>query len=57
MIRTPVERGSEAGAAVELALVSPGRVPFRRRLGDLTAKPPSLGVLLDPLAQARPFAQ
>ena len=57
VIGGPVEGGSEAGAAVELALIAPCRVPFRRRLGDVTAKPAPFGVLLDPLAQARPLAQ
>ena len=57
MIGGPVESGSEAGAAVELAPIAPGCVPFGRRLGDVTAKPAPLGVLFDPLAQARPFAQ
>ena len=57
VIGGPVEGGSEAGAAVELALVAPCRVPFGRRLGDVTAKPAPFGVLLDPLAQAWPFAQ
>ena len=57
VVRAPVERGGEAGAAVELALIAPCRVPFGRRLGDVTAQPASFGVLLDPLAQARPLAQ
>ena len=57
VIGGPVEGGSEAGAAVELALIAPCRVPFGRRLGDVAAKPAPFGVLLDPLAQARPFAQ
>ena len=57
VIGGPVEGGSKAGAAVELALIAPGRVPFGRRLGDVTAKPAPFGVLFDPLAQARPFAQ
>ena len=57
VVRAPVERGGEAGAAVELALIAPCRVPFGRRLGDVAAKPAPFGVLLDPLAQARPFAQ
>ena len=57
MIGGPVEGGSKAGAAVELALIAPGRVPFGRRLGDVTAKPASFGILFDPLAQAWPFAQ
>ena len=57
VIGGPVEGGSEAGAAVELALIAPCRVPFGRRLGDVTAKPAPFGVLFDPLAQAWPFAQ
>ena len=57
MIGGPVECGGEAGAAVELALIAPCRVPFGRRLGDVAAKPAPFGVLFDPLAQARPFAQ
>ena len=57
VIGGPVEGGSEAGAAVELALIAPCRVPFGRRLGDVTAKPAPFGVLFDPLAQARPLAQ
>ena len=57
MIGGPVERGGEAGAAVELALIARRRVPLGRRLGDVAAKPAPFGVLLDPLAQARPFAQ
>ena len=57
VIGGPVERGSEAGAAVELAPIAPCRVPFGRRLGDVAAKPAPFGVLFDPLAQARPFAQ
>ena len=57
MVGGPVERGGEAGAAVELALVAPGCVPLGRRLGDVAAKPAPFGVLLDPLAQAWPFAQ
>ena len=56
MVGAPVEGGGETGAAVELALIAPRPVPFGRRLGDVTAKPSSFGVLLDPLAQARPFA-
>src|SRR5439155_11996768 len=42
---------------VKLALVAPCRVPFGRRLGDVRTKPAPLGVLLDPLAQAWPFAE
>ena len=57
VVGAPVERGGEAGAAVELALIARRRVPFGRRLGDVTAKPAPFGVLFDPLAQARPFAQ
>ena len=57
VVGAPVERGGEAGAAVELALVAPRRVPFGRRSGDVAAQPAPLGVLLDPLAQARPLAQ
>ena len=57
MIGGPVEGGGEAGAAVELAPIAPCRVPFGRRLGDVAAKPAPFGVLFDPLAQARPFAQ
>ncbi len=57
VIGGPVEGGSEAGAAIEFALVAPCRVPFGRRLSDVTAKPAPFGVLFDPLAQARPFAQ
>ena len=52
-----VEGGSEAGAAVELALIASCRVPFGRCLGDVAAKPAPFGVLFDPLAQAWPFAQ
>ena len=57
MICGPVEGGGEAGAAVELAPVAPCRIPLGRRLGDVTAKPAPFGILFDPLAQARPFAQ
>ena len=57
VIGSPVECGSEAGAAVELAPIAPCRVPFARRLGDVAAKPAPFGVLLDPLVQARPLAQ
>ena len=57
VVGAPVECGGEACAAVELALIAPGRVPFGRRLGDVAAQPASFGVLLDPLAQARPLAQ
>ena len=57
VIGGPVERGGETGAAVELAPIARRRVPLGRRLGDVAAKPASFGVLLDPLAQARPFAQ
>ena len=57
VIGGPVEGGCEPGATVELALIAPCRVPFGRRLRDVTAKPAPFGVLLDPLAQAWPFAQ
>ena len=57
MVGAPVERGGEASAAVELAPIAPCRVPFGRCLGDVMAKPAPFGVLFDPLAQARPFAQ
>ncbi len=57
VIRAPVEGGGEARAAVELTLVAACRVPLGRRLGDVAAKPAALGVLLDPVAQARPLAQ
>ena len=57
VVSGPVERGREPCAAVELALIAPGRVPLGRSLGDVTTKPAPFGVLLDPLAQARPLAQ
>ena len=57
MTGSPVESGGEAGAAVELALLASGRVPVGRRPRDVVAQPTPLGVLFDPLAQARPFAQ
>ena len=47
MVRAPVERSGQAGAAVELCLVAPGRVPFGRRPSDVTAQPATFGVLLD----------
>ena len=57
MVGGPVEGGGEAGAAVEGALVAAGRVPFGGALGDVAAQAAALAVLLDPFAQARPFAQ
>jgi hypothetical protein len=57
VIGGPVDGGSEASAAVELAPIAPYRVPFGRRLGDVTAKPAPFSILFDPLAQAWPFAQ
>ena len=51
----PVDSGGEAGAPVELALIPPCRIPLGRRLSDVTAKPPSFGVLLDPPTQAGPL--
>ena len=57
VIGRPVEGGGEAGAAVELALVAAGRVPLAAASRDVAAQAAALAVLLDPLAQARPFAQ
>ena len=53
----PVEGGGEAGTAVELAMVAAGRVPLAGGLGEVAAQAAALAVLLDPFAQAWPFAQ
>ena len=57
MVGGPVEGGGEAGAAVELALVAAGCVPLAGGLGEVAAQAAALAVLLDPFAQARPFAK
>jgi hypothetical protein len=57
VVGAPVERGGKAGAAVELGLVAPGRVPLRRRLRDVPTKPAPFGILLDPFAEPRPLPQ
>ena len=53
----PVERRGEPRAAVELAGVAAAGLPLARRVDQVLVEAPALGVLLEPAAQARPFAQ
>ena len=53
----PVRRRGQAGAAVELGGVAPAGLPLAGRDGEVVMQAPALGVLGDPVAQARPLAQ
>ena len=53
----PVHRRGQAGAAVELGGVAPAGLPLPGRDGEVVMQAPALGVLGDPVAQARPLAQ
>ena len=53
----PVERGGQAGAAVEDARVAPVGLPGAGGLAQPVLQAASLGVLVQPAAQPRPFVQ
>ena len=55
--RRPVQRRGQARAAVKLARVAAAGVPLARGGAQLVVQAPALGVLLEPAAQSRPFAQ
>src|SRR5438093_482219 len=42
---------------IELAGITPARVPLPSGRAEVAVQPPALGVLLEPAAQPRPFAQ
>src|SRR5919106_909436 len=47
----------EPRPAIELARIALRAVPFLRRLDQMPVEPPALGVLVQPRAQPRPFAE
>jgi hypothetical protein len=53
----PLKRCREAGAAIELARVSPARLPFDGRLGQMAVQASSLRVLLEPAHEPRPLVE
>jgi len=57
MLRCPVERGGETRAAVELAAVAALLVPLSGCVHQVHVQVAAVGVLLEPVAQPRPFAQ
>ncbi len=52
----PIECRGESGAAVELGRIAIGVAPLAGGADQVLVKAPALGVLVEPVAQARPLA-